>query len=199
MLNMQMGLMILLGAAGVARSISTVVTEAPNACSASAFLNNTDFHDGQGLVMDIYTSASTARFLVSKIDPNCPLRHSNPGMCHDTSRSFQAGFYVIHRLGNAPGKDGMDCCAQCSSPAWADKGCKFFTLSMGTCWFKKDDSGRRYIAGAVSGGISGAPLGPPPPPPPKATCPDPNKINIASSIFSFYNFAGRTWHRDCQR
>jgi hypothetical protein len=83
----QTGLMVLLGAAGFARSISAMETEAPNACSSSAFLNNTDFHDGQGLVMDIYTSSSTARFCVGdfqKMDPNCSLRHSNPGMCHAT-------------------------------------------------------------------------------------------------------------------
>jgi lysophospholipase L1-like esterase len=125
---------------------------ASGTCSAAAaFLNNTDFHDGQG-------------------------------------------------LGSAPGKGAADCCSQCAGSKYP--GCKFFTLSMGTCWFKKDDSGRRYIAGAVSGGVSGAPLGPPPPPPPKATCPDPAKINIAcvgdSITFGAHSSGGQNYPAQLQ-
>ena len=139
------------GATGSGNVPYSVPLDEPAACSATAFLNNTDFHDGQG-------------------------------------------------LGNAPGKDAADCCTQCASSAWAAKGCKFFTLSAigstGTCWFKKDDSGRRYIAGAVSGGVAGAPLGPPPAPPPKAQCPDPAKINIAcvgdSITFGAHSRGGNT-------
>jgi hypothetical protein len=126
-------------------------------CAAAAFLNNTDFHDGQG-------------------------------------------------LGHAPGKDAADCCTQCASSAWAAKGCKFFTLSVisgvGTCWFKKDDSGRRYIAGAISGGVSGAPLGPAPPAPPTALCPDPSKINIAcvgdSITFGAHSSGGQNYPAQLQ-
>jgi lysophospholipase L1-like esterase len=143
----------MLAALLVAVALPAAVAAPATTCSAAAYLNNTDFHDGQG-------------------------------------------------LGNGPGKDAADCCAQCSSAAWAAKGCKFFTLSMGTCWFKKDDSGRRYIAGAVSGGISGAPLGPPPPAPPKAACPDPSKINIAcvgdSITFGAHSSGGQNYPAQLQ-
>ena len=139
------------GATGSGNVPYSVPLDEPAACSATAFLNNTDFHDGQG-------------------------------------------------LGNAPGKDAADCCTQCASSAWAAKGCKFFTLSAigstGTCWFKKDDSGRRYIQGAVSGSVAGPMPGPPPPPPPKAACPDPAKINIAcvgdSITFGAHSRGGNT-------
>ena len=122
------------------------VADTMAACSGG-FLNNTDFHDGQG-------------------------------------------------LGSAAGKSPADCCAQCGAGNMAAKGCKFFTLSQGTCWFKKDDSGRRYIQGAVSGSVAGPMPGPPPPPPPKAACPDPAKINIAcvgdSITFGAHSRGGNT-------
>ena len=125
-----LGFTLAVCAAATAAAAAVSPAAPAEVCNATAFLQNTDFHDGQG-------------------------------------------------LGSALGATPADCCAACSNPAWAAKGCKFFTLSQGVCWFKKDDSGRRYIAGAVSGGVAGTPLGPPPAPPPKALCPDPNKINIA--------------------
>lgn len=32
-------------------------------------------------------------------------------------------------IGRAAGKDAADCCAQCSSSAWAAKGCRFFSFA----------------------------------------------------------------------
>jgi hypothetical protein len=60
------------------------------------------------------------------------------------------------------------CCTVCSSPEWWSKGCRFYTLSKGRCWFKQTNYSVVKSPGHVSGrAISQAPPPPPPPPWPK--------------------------------
>lgn len=89
-------------------------------------------------------------------------------------------------IGSASGKDGPDCCAQCSSATWRGKGCQYFSfepaasigslkgaagatgkaVAGGTCWFKTSEHGPpRTLNGAVSGATGAAPLPPGPPKP----------------------------------
>eukprot|EP00041_Stephanoeca_diplocostata_P031953 m.1007819 g.1007819 ORF g.1007819 m.1007819 type:complete len:415 (-) comp24057_c0_seq32:3204-4448(-) len=143
-----------------AAATTHVVGTPATTCNASEFLNNTDFHDGQG-------------------------------------------------LGHAPGMSAADCCAQCSSPSWAAKGCKFFTFASappGTCWFKEDHNGPKHSPGSISGGV--APLPPPPPPPPPKPC---NRwvtateasANNADFLLSFsavcFLTGALAWKRGCPR
>lgn len=60
------------------------------------------------------------------------------------------------------------CCATCSSPGWWSKGCRFYTLSKGRCWFKQTNYSVVPSPGKISGqAIKQAPAPPPPPPWPK--------------------------------
>ena len=39
-------------------------------------------------------------------------------------------------LGHVAASSIDKCCELCSSPAWWTKGCRFYTLSKGQCWFR---------------------------------------------------------------
>merc|ERR1719230_1860013 len=43
------------------------------------------------------------------------------------------------------------CCSVCSSPEWFSKGCRFYTLSKGRCWFKQTNSTVVHSPGKMSG------------------------------------------------
>ena len=58
-----------------------------------------------------------------------------------------------------------ECCATCSSPSWWAKGCRFYTLSRGRCWFKQTNSSVVKSPGKVSGQATSEAAPPPPPPP----------------------------------
>ena len=57
-----------------------------------------------------------------------------------------------------------ECCATCTSPEWWGKGCRFYTLSKGRCWFKQANSTVVKSPGVIAGHATA--VAPPPPPPP---------------------------------
>ncbi len=74
-------------------------------------------------------------------------------------------------LGHIGGSSIESCCAACRSPDWWSKGCRFATLSKGSCWFKADNATVISSPGidaveCTSAGPAPAPPPPPPPPPP---------------------------------
>ena len=90
-----------------------------------------------------------------------------PPVCDASGFYNDTDFHDGQGLGSAPGSGAADCCAQCGNATWAALGCRFFTLAPdGTCWFKKDSSGKRASKGAISGGVAPPPAPTPPPPPP---------------------------------
>lgn len=76
-------------------------------------------------------------------------------------------------LGHVGGSKIEECCAACRSPAWWQRGCRFATLSRGSCWLKADNATVAHAAGKLSVGCASqgpAPPAPPLPPlPPKGT------------------------------
>ena len=72
-------------------------------------------------------------------------------------------------LGSIPGAAIGTCCDACASAEWQAKGCRFFTLSIGQCWFKASADTKVPAPGKISGGVPLVPTPPPaptPPPPP---------------------------------
>jgi hypothetical protein len=57
-------------------------------------------------------------------------------------------------LGDIPGANVSDCCAGCASPQWLAKGCRFFTLSRGRCWFKATADIKIQATGKMSGQVN---------------------------------------------
>ena len=77
-------------------------------------------------------------------------------------------------LGHIGGSSINECCAACRSPEWWGRGCRFSTLSKGSCWFKADNgtvvpSPDHTSVECTSAGPAPAPPPPPPPLPPKGT------------------------------
>ena len=72
-------------------------------------------------------------------------------------------------IGHVAGSSVDECCAICRSPTWWSKGCRFSTLSRGSCWFKADNKTVVKSPGKQSVGCSSMapPPAPPPPLPPK--------------------------------
>ena len=89
-------------------------------------------------------------------------------------------------LGHAGANSIEECCELCSSPEWWTKGCRFYTLSKGNCWFKADNSSVVPAPGKTSGHATSQVTPPTPPPwPPQGTTGDWIKIgpwNIGDDI-----------------
>ena len=68
-------------------------------------------------------------------------------------------------MGSLAASDISDCCKTCTSPGWYSKGCRFYTLSKGRCWFKTGNASVVKSPGKLSGHAL-AQAAPPPPPPP---------------------------------
>jgi len=68
-------------------------------------------------------------------------------------------------LGHVAANSIDDCCTLCSSPEWWSKGCRFYTLSKGNCWFKASNASIVKSPGKVSGHASTQVVPPAPPPP----------------------------------
>ena len=54
-------------------------------------------------------------------------------------------------LGHVAASSIDKCCELCSSPAWWTKGCRYYTLSKGQCWFKANNASVAKSPGKVSG------------------------------------------------
>ena len=71
-------------------------------------------------------------------------------------------------MGSVAASSIDSCCSVCSSPEWWSKGCRFYTLSKGRCWFKQTNYSVVKSPGKISGqALAQAPAPPPPPPWPK--------------------------------
>ena len=69
-------------------------------------------------------------------------------------------------LGHVAASSIDKCCELCSSPAWWTKGCRYYTLSKGQCWFKANNASVAKSPGKVSGHATAQIVPPAPPPPP---------------------------------
>lgn len=67
-------------------------------------------------------------------------------------------------IGHAAASSIDDCCTLCSSPEWWGKGCRFYTLSKGQCWFKASNASVVKSPGKISGHASAQVVPPAPPP-----------------------------------
>ena len=79
-------------------------------------------------------------------------------------------------LGNIVANNISTCCDACLSAKWAAKGCRYFTLSKGNCWFKATADVQVVAPGKTSGSIANAPspVPTPPPTPPTPVPPTPS-------------------------
>ena len=111
---------------------------------------------------------------------------SASSLCDASGFEQDVDYHDGQGLGHANATGATDCCSQCNSEAWAALGCSHFTLAPdGTCWFKKDDNGRRASKGSISGGCAPTPAPAPTPPTPAPfvppACPDASgaRLNVA--------------------
>lgn len=80
-------------------------------------------------------------------------------------------------LGHIGASNIAECCAACSSPEWWVRGCRFYTLSKGQCWFKATNGSVFKSPGKISGHTTAQVVPPAPPPwPPHSTTGDWTKI-----------------------
>ena len=63
-------------------------------------------------------------------------------------------------LGHMPASSIDECCQACASQEWWERGCRFYTLSKGNCWFKADNGTMAPSPGKLSGQATKE--GPPP-------------------------------------
>ena len=54
-------------------------------------------------------------------------------------------------LGNIAASNISTCCVACQSDAWRQRGCQYFTLSKGNCWFKATAAVQVVSPGKTSG------------------------------------------------
>lgn len=69
-------------------------------------------------------------------------------------------------IGHIAGSSIDECCTACQSDEWQQQGCQFFTLSIGSCWFKANNDTVVPSPGKTSGSIFAAPAPPGPGPGP---------------------------------
>ena len=80
-------------------------------------------------------------------------------------------------LGHVGASSISQCCELCSSPEWWTRGCRFYTLSKGNCWFKANNASVVKSPGKISGHATSQVVPPAPPPwPPRGTTGDWKKI-----------------------
>ena len=81
-------------------------------------------------------------------------------------------------MGSVAASDIDTCCSVCSSPEWWTKGCRFYTLSKGRCWFKQTN----YSVVKSPGKVSGQALSQAPPPPPPPAWPKRGPVGVWTKI-----------------
>ena len=92
---------------------------------------------------------------------------SPPGYCNNAMTDTDIDPHTPG-MGSIAASNIDTCCSVCSSPEWWSKGCRFYTLSKGRCWFKQTNYSVVKSPGKLSGqATSQAPPPPPPPPWPK--------------------------------
>ena len=89
------------------------------------------------------------------------------GAVAQTCNTFQDTDIDPHTpgMGSVAASDIQTCCETCASAAWYNKGCRFYTLSKGRCWFKTNNGTVVHSPGVI-GGHATSPAPPPPPLPP---------------------------------
>ena len=94
-------------------------------------------------------------------------------------------------LGNIPADSASTCCTACASAEWAARGCQYFTLSLGQCWFKATADIKVSAAGKVSGRVKVAPTpAPVPTPAPQVKCVYPHSLRFGVEACYLLNGQG---------